>query len=105
MRGGIGSIMKQAQKVQEDLKKAQERLALEEVIGESGGGMVRIVMSGRHEARSVTIDPSLVGEDREMLEDLIAAAINDAAHKVAAKTQQSMAGVTQGLGLPFDLKF
>jgi nucleoid-associated protein EbfC len=105
MRGGIGNLMKQAQKVQEDLKRAQERLALEEVTGESGGGLVRIVMNGRHEARSVSIDPSLVGDDREMLEDLIAAAINDAAHKIAAKTQQSMAGVTQGLGLPFDFKF
>jgi nucleoid-associated protein EbfC len=105
MRGGIGNLMKQAQKVQEDLKKAQERLALEEVTGESGGGMVKIVMNGRHEARSVSIDPSLVGDDREMLEDLVAAAINDAAHKIGAKTQQSMAGVTQGLGLPFDFKF
>jgi len=100
MKGSIGNLMKQAQKMQEDLQKAQEQLAQEEVTGESGGGMVRITMNGRHEVRRVVIDDSLVGDDREMLEDLVAAAMNDAVHKVADRTRESMSGLTSGMALP-----
>lgn len=107
MKGGLGNLMKQAQKMQEDLQKAQEQLAQEEVTGESGGGMVKVVMNGRHEVRRVSIDDSLMGEDKEMLEDLLAAAINDGAHRVADKMKESMSGLTNGLGLPpgFKLPF
>ncbi len=100
MKGSIGNLMKQAQKMQEDLQKAQEQLAQEEVTGESGGGMVKITMNGRHEVRQVAIDDSLVGDDREMLEDLVAAAMNDAVHKVADRTRESMSGLTSGIPLP-----
>ncbi len=107
MKGGIGNLMKQAQKMQADLQKAQERLAQEEVVGESGGGLVKITMNGKHEVRRVEIDDSLVGDDKEMLEDLIAAAINDGVHRVADKMQSSMSDVTAGIGLPpgFKLPF
>ena len=100
MKGSIGNLMKQAQKMQEDLQKAQEQLAQEEVTGESGGGMVKITMNSRHEVRQVAIDDSLVGDDREMLEDLVAAAMNDAVHKVADRTRESMSGLTSGIPLP-----
>ena len=100
MKGSIGNLMKQAQKMQEDLQKAQEQLAQEEVTGESGGGMVKITVNGRHEVRRVVIDDSLVGDDREMLEDLVAAAMNDAVHKVADRTRESMSGLTSGITLP-----
>jgi len=107
MRGGLGNIMKQAQKMQDDLQKAQEKLAQEEVSGESGGGLVKVVMNGKHEVRRIIIDDSLVGDDKEMLEDLVAAAVNAAVQKVAAKMQDSMSGVTSGMGLPpgFKLPF
>lgn len=107
MKGGLGNIMKQAQKMQADLQKAQEQLAKEEVIGESGGGLVKVTLNGKHEVRRVEIDDSLVGDDKEMLEDLVAAAMNDAVHKVAEKTQNSMSDVTSGMGLPpgFKLPF
>ncbi len=107
MKGGLGNIMKQAQKMQADLQKAQERLAKEEVTGESGGGLVKVTLNGKHEVRRVEIDDSLVGDDKEMLEDLVAAAMNDAVHKVAEKTQNSMSDVTSGMGLPpgFKLPF
>ncbi|PLY15111.1 MAG: YbaB/EbfC family nucleoid-associated protein [Sedimenticola sp.] len=107
MKGGIGNLMKQAQKMQADLQKAQERLAQEEVVGESGGGLVKITINGKHEVRRVEIDDSLVGDDKEMLEDLIAAAINDGVHRVADKMQSSMSDVTAGIGLPpgFKLPF
>jgi len=104
MKGGLGNLMKQAQKMQADLQKAQEQLALEEITGEAGGGLVKITMNGKHEARRVEIDDSLVGDDREMLEDLVAAAINDASNRIAEKTQQSMSGLTSGLGLPPGMK-
>jgi len=104
MKGGIGNLMKQAQKMQADLQKAQERLAQEEVTGESGGGMVKITMNGKHEARRIEIDESLMGDDKEMLEDLIAAAINDASHRIADKTEETMSGVTGGMGLPPGMK-
>lgn len=107
MKGGLGNMMKQVQQMQEDMQKMQEELAAEKVTGESGGGMVRVVMNGRHEVSQVDIDDSLVGEDKEMLEDLIAAAINDATHRVEQNSQEKMAGMTAGLNLPpgFKLPF
>ncbi len=104
MKGGIGNLMKQAQKMQADMQKAQEELARQETIGESGGGMVKITMNGRHEVRRVEIDDTLVGDDKEMLEDLIAAACNDAAHRIEAKTKDQMSGLTAGLNLPPGMK-
>ena len=104
MKGGLGNLMKQAQQMQENMQKAQEEIASLEVTGESGGGMVKLTMTGRHEARRVEIDPSLLSDDKEMLEDLVAAAINDAAHKVEAVTQERMAGMTSGLDLPAGFK-
>ena len=104
MKGGVGNLMKQAQLMQENMKKLQVELAAMEVEGQSGSGMVKIIMTGRHEVRRVTIAPRLLAEDREMLEDLVAAAVNDAARRVEAMTQEKMAGVTAGLPLPPGLK-
>jgi hypothetical protein len=104
MKGGIGGMLKQAQKMQEDLKNAQEQMAREELTGESGGGMVRVTMTGRHEVKRVEIDPSLLGDDKEMLEDLVAAAINDAVRRVGEKMQAQMADITAGLPLPPGMK-
>jgi DNA-binding YbaB/EbfC family protein len=107
MKGGLGNIMQKAQQMQADLQKAQEQLAQEEVTAESGGGLVKVVMNGKHEVRSISIDDSLLGDDKDMLEDLVTAAINAAVSKVASKMQESMSGVTSGLGLPpgFKLPF
>lgn len=104
MKGAIGNLMKQAQKMQADLQRAQEEIARLEVVGESGGGLVKVTMNGRHEVRRVQIDPVLVGDDREMLEDLVAAACNDAVQRVGQLTQERMAGVTAGMALPPGLK-
>lgn len=104
MKGGLGNIMKQAQRMQEEMQKAQEQLAAEQVTGESGGGMVKIVMTGKHEVQRVEIDSSLMQDDKDMLEDLVAAAVNDAAHRIAEKTQESMSGLTAGLPLPPGMK-
>ena len=104
MKGAIGNLMKQAQKMQADLAKAQEQLAKEEMTGESGGGLVKVTMNGKHEVRRIEIDESLVGDDKEMLEDLVAAAINDVVHRIAEKTQESMSGLTSGMGLPPGMK-
>ena len=104
MKGGIGNLMKQAQLKQDNMKKLQEQLAVIEVEGQSGSGMVKIIMTGRHEVRRVTIAPRLLADDREMLEDLVAAAVNDAARRVEAMTQEKMAGVTAGLPLPPEMK-
>ena len=104
MKGGLGNLMKQAQQMQADLQKAQQEIAGLEVTGESGGGLVKVTMTGRHEARRVEIDSSLVGDDKDMLEDLIAAAINDAAHKVETVTQEHMSSVTAGMNLPAGMK-
>jgi DNA-binding YbaB/EbfC family protein len=104
MKGGIGNLMKQAQKMQADLQRAQEEIARAEVTGESGGGLVKVTMNGRHEVRRVQIDPSLVGDDREMLEDLVAAACNDASQRVERMTQERMAGITAGMPLPPGMK-
>ena len=107
MKNALGNIMQQAQKMQEDLKKAQEELALMQVTGESGGGLVTIVMSGKREARKVTIDNSLLGDDKDMLEDMVAAAINDAVNKVGKMKKEKMSTVTAGIPLPpgFSLPF
>jgi DNA-binding YbaB/EbfC family protein len=95
--------MKQAQQMQENMKKAQEQLALIEVEGASGAGMVKVLMTCKYDVRRVTIDPSVM-DDKEMLEDLVAAAVNDAVRKVEATTQEKMAGFTQGLNLPPGMK-
>ena len=107
MKGGIGNMMKQAQMMQANMQKAQAEIAAMEVTGESGGGMVKVTMNGRHEARRVQIDPLMPLDDREMLEDLVAAAINDAAQRVESVTQEKMAGVMGGMNLPpgFKLPF
>ena len=104
MRGNIGNLMKQAQVMQERMQKAQAEVAALEVIGESGGGMVKVTMTGKHEVKRVQIEPSVAGEDREMLEDLVAAAFNDATHKVEAQVQEKMARVTAGMQLPPGMK-
>ena len=100
MKGGLGNIMKQAQKMQENLQKAQAEIALMEINGESGGGLVKVTITGRYEVRRIQIDDSLVSDDKDMLEDLVAAAINDAVHKVERTAQEKMGGLTAGLGLP-----
>ena len=104
MRGNFNDLMKQAQAMQANMQKAQAELVNIEVIGESGGGMVKVTMNGRHEVKRVQIEPAVAGEDREMLEDLIAAAANDAVHKVEARVQEKMASLTAGLPLPPGMK-
>ena len=104
MKGQIAGLMKQAQQMQENLKKAQEEIAAMEVEGQAGAGMIKVVMTGRHDVKRVSIDPSLMSEDKEMLEDLIAAAVNDAVRRVEAATQEKMGGLTSGLGLPPGMK-
>ncbi|NLJ13084.1 YbaB/EbfC family nucleoid-associated protein [Denitrificimonas caeni] len=100
MKGGMAGLMKQAQQMQEKMQKMQEELANAEVTGESGAGLVSVVMTGRHDVRRVSIDDSLLEEDKEILEDLIAAAMNDAVRKVEQNSQKSMAGMTDGMQLP-----
>lgn len=100
MKGGIGNIMKQAQAMQENLRKAQEELAKLEVTGNAAGGQVSVTMTGRHDVRRVHLDPELLKEDREVVEDLIAAAINDAVRKVEQSSAERMAGMTAGLNIP-----
>lgn len=100
MKGGIGKIMQQAQKMQETMRKAQEELANIEVTGSAGGGLVTVVMTCRHDVRKVEIDPSLMQDEKEMLEDLLAAAVNDAVRKVEKATQEKMSGLTSGLNIP-----
>lgn len=100
MKNALAGIMQQAQKMQDNLKKAQEELGAMEVQGESGGGLVTIVMTGKREVRKVSVDPSLVGDDKDMLEDLVAAAINDAVHKVGKMKKEKMADVTAGIPIP-----
>ncbi len=102
-KGGMAGLMQQAQRMQENLKKAQEEVARMEMEGVAGAGMVKVVMTGRHECRKVAIDPSVM-DDREMLEDLIVAAINDAARKLDAATSEKMGAVAGGLGLPPGMK-
>ncbi|MEN8129294.1 MAG: YbaB/EbfC family nucleoid-associated protein [Pseudomonadota bacterium] len=104
MKGGIGNLMRQAQKIQADMVKAQQELANMEVTGQSGGGLVAVVMTGKHEVKRVTIDDSLVGDDRDMLEDLVAAAINDAVRRVEETVKDKFSGMTAGMGLPPGMK-
>lgn len=104
MKGGIGQLMKQAKAMQANMEKAQAELAETEVTGEAGAGLVRVTMTCRHEVRGISIDDSLLGEDREMLEDLVAAAFNDALRKVEAESREKMSGLTGGLGLPSGMK-
>ncbi len=100
MRGNIAQMMQQAQKMQENLQKAQEEIARLEVTGEAGAGMVKVTMTGNHNVRRISIDDSLMADDKEMLEDLIAAAINDAVRRVEETSKERMASVTGGMQLP-----
>jgi DNA-binding YbaB/EbfC family protein len=100
MKGGLGNIMKQAQAMQENMRKAQEELAHIEVNGSAAGGLVKVVMTCRHDVKRVNIDPELLKDDKEVLEDLVAAAMNDAVRKAEETTQQKMAGLTSGLSIP-----
>lgn len=104
MKGQMGQLMRQAQQMQENMEKAQQELAALEVVGEAGGGMVKATMSCKHEMRGIEIDPSLLGDDKDMLEDLVAAAVNDAVRKVEQTVQEKYAGMTSGLGLPAGMK-
>lgn len=103
MKGGIGNLMRQAQQVQANLAKAQEELARMQVTGESGSGMVKVEMNGKHEVSRVRIDPS-VADDREMLEDLVTLAINDAVKKIETTSQQRLSGLMGGMQLPPGMK-
>lgn len=96
----IGDLMKQAQQMQSNMQQMQEDLAKLEVKGEAGAGLISVVMNGRHDVRSVTIDDSLMSEDKEMLEDLLAAAVNDAVRKIENQNREQMAKMTSGMGLP-----
>ena len=100
MKGGMAGLMKQAQQMQDKMQKMQEELANAEVTGQSGAGLVSIVMTGRHDVRRVSIDDSLLQEEKEILEDLIAAAVNDAVRKIEQTSQESMAGMSAGMQLP-----
>ena len=100
MKNALAGMMQQAQKMQDNFKKAQEELGAMEIQGESGGGLVTILMTGKREVRKVSIDPSLLGDDKDMLEDLVAAAINDAVHKVGKMKKEKMADITAGIPLP-----
>lgn len=104
MKGPLGNLMKQAQEMQATMQKLQEELAAMEVTGEAGGGMVTVAMTGRHEVRRVVIDATLMGEDKEMLEDLVAAAINDAVQRVERESASRVSGLASGLNLPAGLK-
>jgi hypothetical protein len=104
MKGGLGNLMKQAQQMQDTMRKVQEELARTEVEGQAGGGLVKVVLTCRHDVKRVHVDPSLLGEDKDMLEDLVAAAFNDGVRKVETTTQEKMAGLTSGMQLPPGMK-
>ena len=104
MKGGIGNLMKKAQKMQEDMQKAQEKLAEMEVTGKAGGSLVTVVMTGKHDVKRVSIDDSLLEEDKDMLEDLVAAAVNDAVQQVEKTSQEQMSGMMDGMQLPPGMK-
>ncbi len=104
MRGPLAGLMQQAQKMQEEVQRNQEELARMEIIGQAGGGLVTVTMSGRHEVRKVTIDKQAFADDSEMAEDLVAAAFNDAINKIAELTRQKMGDVTAGMNLPPGMK-
>ncbi|MCC5793373.1 MAG: YbaB/EbfC family nucleoid-associated protein [Chromatiales bacterium] len=104
MKADLGQLLKQAQRMQSEMQKAQEELGSTEVQGEAGAGLVRITMSCRHEVKTISIDPSLLGDDREMLEDVLAAAFNDALRKVERTVQEKFSGMAGGVGLPPGIK-
>ena len=104
MKGNMSDLMQQAQNMQAELQKAQEDLAKAEVIGEAGAGLVSVVMTGRHDVKRVSIDDSVFSEEKEVLEDLLAAAVNDAVRKVEARNKDTMSGLTSGLNLPAGFK-
>jgi len=104
MKNQLAGLMKQAQQMQDNMRRLQEQFGTIEVEGQAGAGMVKVIMTCKHDVKRVNIDPSLLGEDREMLEDLVAAAVNDAVRKVEATTQEKMATFTGGLGLPPGMK-
>jgi hypothetical protein len=104
MKGGMAGLMKQAQDMQEKMAKMQEELAQAEVTGQSGAGLVSVVMNGRHDVKRVSIDDSLMTEEKEILEDLVAAAFNDAVRKLEKSSQEKMAGMTAGMNLPDGFK-
>ena len=105
MKSNIGNLMKQAQQLQEKMQRAQEEIAALEVTGEAGGGMAKVVMNGRHEVKRVSLDPSIVSaDDKDMLEDLIAAAANDAVQKLERVSKDRMSGLMGGLNLPPGMK-
>ncbi len=107
MKNGLAGLMKQAQQMQENMKKAQEQLATIEVEGQAGAGLVKVVMTCRHDVKRVSIDDSLLGDDKDMLEDLVAAAVNDAVRRVETTVQEKMSGLTAGFSMPpgFKLPF
>lgn len=100
MMNDMGGLMKKAQKMQEEMQKAQEEAAKAEITGESGAGMVKVTMNGRHDVRKVEIDPSLMTEEKDILEDLLAAAVNDAVRRVEANQKDAMSGMMHGMGMP-----
>lgn len=104
MKGSMGNIMKQVQQMQANMEKVQEELAAAEVVGESGAGMVKVTMNGKHDVKRVEIDPELMKDDKEMLEDLMAAAVNDANRRIEKMSQEKMSSVTAGMGLPPGMK-
>lgn len=104
-KGALGNLMRQAQQMQASMQKLQEEIAAMEVTGESGAGLVKVTLNGRHEARAVRIDPSLLTEDKDMLEDLIAAAITDASQRIEQASKDKTAALTSGLPLPPGFKF
>lgn len=104
MKGGLGNLMKQAQKMQADMQKAQEELANMEITGEAGGGLVKVVMTGRHDVKRISLDDSLMDDDKEMIEDLVAAAVNDAVRKVEEESQARMSSLAGGMSLPPGMK-
>ena len=104
MKGGIGQLMKQAQQMQADMQKAQDEMSKITVAGESGGGMVKLTMTCKHEVRGLDIDDTLLSDDKDMLEDLIIAAFNDAVRRVESTVQEKFSGMTSGLNLPAGMK-
>ena len=104
MRGGLGDLMKQAQKMQADMERLQAEIAATEVAGEAGGGMVKVIMNGRHDVRKVCIDAGLMQDDKSMIEDLVAAAMNDANRRVEALSKDKLSGITAGMNLPPGVK-
>ena len=104
MKGSMSDIMKQAQQMQADMQKAQEELGNAEILGEAAAGLVSVVMTGRHDVKRVSIDDSVLTEDKEVLEDLLAAAVNDAVRKVEAHNRDAMSGLAAGLNLPAGFK-